>query len=91
LPEINKISGEVLKRIYKSYIYSEEGSDMDIEFIKDAGDFSINQKIIRDNYGNKFYELIDLDGRVWVFDYATGVSKFLEDLEPDNFPYRKDL
>lgn len=64
---------------------------MDIEFIKDAGDFSINQKIIRDNYGNKFYELIDLDGRVWVFDYATGVSKFLEDLEPDNFPYRKDL
>jgi hypothetical protein len=45
--------------------------------MKEVGDSSTNQKIIRDDYGNKVYELIDLGGRVWVFDYATGVSKSL--------------
>jgi hypothetical protein len=44
-------------------------------------DFPINAKIIRDDYGNKIYELIDLGGRVWVFDYTTGVSKSLEELD----------
>lgn len=55
---------------------------MDIEFIKErVGEFSINQKIIRDDYGTKIYELIDLGGRVWVFDYTNGVSKSLGDLD----------
>ena len=59
---------------------------MDIEFIKErVGDFSINQKIIRDDYGIKFYELIDLGGRVWVFDYTTGVSKSLQELDLEQF------
>ena len=59
---------------------------MDIEFIKErVGEFSINQKIIRDDYGNKIYELIDLNGRVWVFDYTTGVSKSLQELDLKQF------
>jgi len=58
---------------------------MDIEFIKEVGDSSINQKIIWDDYGNKMYELIDLGGRLWVFDYATGVSKSLQELDLEQF------